>query len=582
MPGVFGHQSAIKDADAALALAEKHLKFRNFEAAKSQAVEVLQILQDGGWSIWGGLSRCSSRAEALLHEQVKDAADVIHCYGKLIEGERHEQKWKLAEHLVGKVANLLNEDERSLLLQYVIEHIRLMVGDATNEINLFSFLSEDPPCNPSVELFRFVLWLTNHPQSLRREKAAAMLVWLIETEPAYLEEAVKEAFSMATGYSGDILCGIFDKMSTRQPRDFWERLFALLGVEAIIRNCKHVGRLAVLHRIAERAGNTGSSSGAEVAASVLEKFRSGAIVLGSPNTHSVLPQWANCISREWKALNRLGLISDELFGRFEEELTQVCTPLDIQGAWNLEKAVSTSFREKPNRHLNRWEAKVRFALNTALLPYASKRNFREIESALRIFNPSVPERTLIPGFASSGDAVISAIAFGNDYAGAIGDAEYFFLNYHEVVEHREDGRMVYVEVLAVVVPSFARRGFFNPSIEASFSSRGLPDFSSVTTSDETCWHLEPDFAVFGSFTPAFPLPTFTDLIKAKSSDFFRINWRNGRSSDVRHFGRPLQEGCMLAVKRTAVRLPDGKKLAWILRLNGKTAAVVDLENAQLI
>ena len=47
----------------------------------------------------------------------------------VIEGERHEQKWKLAEHLVGKVANLLNEDERSLLLQYVIICATLVIAD---------------------------------------------------------------------------------------------------------------------------------------------------------------------------------------------------------------------------------------------------------------------------------------------------------------------------------------------------------------------------------------------------------------------------------------------------------------------
>ena len=304
--------------------------------------------------------------------------------------------------------------------------------------------------------------------------------------------------------------------------------------------------------------------------------------MGAFYTGIKLPRWGSCVSREWEALDQLGLVSKELVNQFEEELTRICAPLDIQGGWNLENAVSVSFREAPNRPLNRWEAKVRFALSAVLFSYASKRNFQKIELVLRIFNPSLPERILTPGFASPAGAVINAISTKN-YAGAIGDAEFFFLNYHEVMDRDEDGDRVQIEVLAVIVPdSSLRRGCFPPPIDTYFTSKELPDFSSVTTSDETCWRLEPDVAFFGSFTPAFPLPTFTELIKARESDFFRVNWRNGRSSAARYRGRPVQEGCLLAVKRTAVNLPEGKKLAWIIRVNGETLTMIDSRNNPLI
>jgi len=582
-PGIFGRQSATRDADEALAVAETHLKLRNIEAAKSQAVKVLQILQGGGWSIWGNLSGTSDRAEALLREGAVSAADVIRMYAPLLEAERHDAKWRLAEHLIAKVADLFSEDERSLLLQYVIDHVHLMVGDATNEIEIFSFLREEPPCNPSMELFRFVLWLLDHPQWLRRDKAAGMTAWLVEMDPGYFEEAVREAFSMVTGYSADILCGVLDNMSTRQPRHLWDRIFASLDLESVLGNCKHVGRLAVLQRIAERAGDAGSTTGAEVSSRIVKQFRSGAIELGASGMRSDLPSWASCLSREWKALDELGGLSEELINEFEEALAQICKPLNIQGGWRLEKAVSNSFREVPKRPLNRWEAKVRFALSTVLFPYVSKLNFREIELALRIFNPSLPERTLTPGFVSPAEAVINAISTGKDYACAIGNAEAYFLNYHEMTKHGDDDDWMYIEVLAVVVSTLSlRRGFFTPSVDTSFRSKELPDYGSVTTSHETCYNLKPDFAFFGAFTPAFPLPSFTEMINAKEDDFSRVNWRNGRSSDVRYLGRPVQEGCLLAVKRAAVRLPDGKKLAWILRVNGETITMVDSLNNKLV
>ncbi len=108
------------------------------------------------------------------------------------------------------------------------------------------------------------------------------------------------------------------------------------------------------------------------------------------------------------------------------------------------------------------------------------------------------------------------------------------------------------------------------------------NFNAGQTDHETCWHLRPNFAFFGSFTPAYPLPDFKQLIKAQDDDFLRITWRNGKSNGVRFCGRPIQEGCLLAVKRDAVNLPEGKKLAWIIQMNGKLITVVDSQNNRLI
>ncbi len=514
----------------------------------------------------------------------ENAADIIRAYAPLLAAERYDSKWKLAEHLIANVTDLLNEYERSQLLQYVIDHVHLMVGDATNEIAMFGFLSEEPRCDASAELFKFVFWLLDHPKWLRRDKAAGMVAWLVETEPGNLKEAVKEAFSMVTGYSADILCGVLDEMSTRQPRPLWDRLFPFLDLEDIFQNCQHVGRLAVLHRIAEKAGKSGSDTGMEVASRVVEQFRLGKIEFADSDTDFYLPRWATCVKSEWEKLDQFGLLTNELVCRFEEKMSEICAPLSVHENWILENAVSTSFREKTDRNLNRWEARVRFALNIAIFPYASRRNFLKIEAALRIFNPSLPERTLIPGFASPADAVLKAISSGINYSDAIGNEEFFFLDYHEMTELGKDGNLVYIEVLAVVVPSLSVRmgGFILSSLNKYFRSKELPNFSSVTTDHETCWHLKPDFAFFGSFTPGFPLPIFKKLIRAQDSDFFRVNWRNGKLSEMHYCGCPVQEGCLLAVKRTAVILPDGKKLAWIIRMNGEVITIIDSKKNKLI
>jgi hypothetical protein len=339
--------------------------------------------------------------------------------------------------------------------------------------------------------------------------------------------------------------------------------------------------LIILLRLAERAGIKGSTSGLEVASRLLEHFRLGSIELGCDILID-LPPWAKCISTEWKKLRKHGISSRELLNNTEQNLALLCLPLDINDGKSLEDAVCASFREEKTRRFSRWEAKVRFALNTAILPYITKQNFREIELALRIYNPSLPELTLTPGFSSPADVAINAILTKN-YAGAIGDSGSYFLNYHEIAKSDEDGNWVYIEVLAVIVPtSYVTRQPSPPSVPTSFSSRQLQNFSSASAVHETCCHLDPDFAFFGSLTPAFPLSAFKDLIKAKESDFSRINWRNGRSCDVRYCGRPVQEGCLLAVKRTAVHLPEGRKLAWIISINGEFSCMIDEQNNQLV
>ncbi len=584
-PGTFGKQSATREANAALLAAEKQLKLRNLDAAKTQAVKVLQILQDGGWSIWGGrLGNTHRAAEELLRQHIENPVELIRAYAPLIAAERYDSKWSIAEHLIEKVTDLLDENDRSQVLQYVIDHVHLMVGDATNEIAMFDFLSEKAECDISVELFRFVIWLLDHPKSLRRDKAAGMIAWLVDMNPSpYLGLATKEAFSMATGFSPDILCGVLDSMSIKQPLQLWDQVNNFLDLEGILRNCKHVSRLAVLHRIADRAGKAGSSTGLEAASRVVGLFRTGNIEFADSDDYVNLPSWASCIKSEWKLLERFELATKEIVSCLEDKMSEICLPLNIQENWKLENSISIAFRETENRHLNRWESKVRFALNTALFPYASQRDFMKTESVLRVFNPSIPELSLIPDFASPANAVIKAISSGKDYVNVIGDDEYFFLAYNEMAEIGKVGKMAHLEVLAVVVPSLSFKGNFSlPPLKKFFKSNEIPNFNSGSTYHETCWHLEPDFVFFGSFTAGFPLPIFKDLIKAKETDFYRVNWRNGRSDDFRFFARPVQEGCLLAVKRNAVKPPNGKKLAWIIRMNGETITVVDSLNNQLI
>ena len=583
LPGTFGRRSVMKKAESLLEALEFQIRLGNFAVGKEKAVEILQLLQDGGWNIWGDLSASSKRAEDVLRENSTSASDVLRAYSSLIKAESYAPRWRIAEHLIIRIAALLEPDDRQSLLDCVIDHVRLMVGPAVAEIKAYAFLREGTaPKASSDEAFNFITWQSDHPEWLRRNRAAGLLAWIVDETGTFRKLAVKLAFSMGEGNAPELFCGILDRLSLQNPENLWDSLTVSVNLENVCTECRHVSRLAVLYRIAQRAASLGSSSAKEVAIAVSGLFRAGTIELPADEAAMFIPNWSRCVESELNALRELGLLTSEVQSTVTEIASKTCAPLTIDDAWMLERLVSTGFSQPPNKIFNRWEARVRFALNCALFRYASNRDFQQIESVLRIFNPSLPERTLTPNFNSLGNVILDAVSKGTNYGNVVENGESFLLNYVEILEGDENHEMQHIEVIAVLASSATnKRSFFLPSTSAFFRSRETPALELHGSTHETCWHLSPQLAFFGSFTPGFPLRSFAELVGAGDHDFSRVNWRLGRMTNMRYHGRPVREGCLLSVRKSAVIFPEGKKLAWIIRVNGEVVTMVDSNNNQL-
>jgi len=571
-PGVFGRQQALRDADKVLEEAERQWSLGNQKLAKAQAVKVLQTAQEGGWGIWGNLSAGARRAEEILVTQEASAENVIRYYAPLIEAERHVQKWIPAQHIIGKIGLLLNKAEGQRLLDAVIDHVRLVVGEAPQEIKAFGFLADDAhELSPAVEFFRFIVWLCSHPQWIRRDRAAAMLLWLVDQLPELFSEAVTTAFSMEEGYGPDVLCGVLDGLSARDAVASWDKINDVLDLAKVTQELRHVSRMAVLRRLATRADKAGSPS-ARTAIRLINDSFSGQRRTGGKNQ---LPRWASCLAPEWHQFEKV--VDADFVAAWEKSLEQLCSPLSVAEAWALEEAVSRSFRENPERPLNRWESKLRYALNLALWAYVPSESASALEAALRIYNPSEPERTLQSISSPAADQLLSAIRSG-DYSPILGSNATVFLNYHGVAFKPSANRAHYIEVLCLLQPVSDQWGSLHPRLEQSFRSSQLPDPSIVKTPFETCCRLEPEEVFFGAFTPANPLSFFQHLVGAKIEDFVRCNWRYGRRSQVGQLGLPENEGCSLSVPRKALKIPSGLKLVWLIKLDGEVVALVDERN----
>jgi hypothetical protein len=582
LPGTFGRRSALSNARAALLAAEEQLKLGNFAEAANHARRTLQLLQEGGWSIWNDGGTDPGRAEEIIRERAADASAALRLYAELVLNEGHIYRWRIADHLVCRLETLTTKEEAADVLKNVVEHIKMIVGETPALVSPFAYLSSPETIAPNEELFSFLVGLVDHPEWMRRDRAAVALAWLLRVNQDYLKYAAKRAFSQEGIYGPDILCGSLDMASLEAPKPVWDLIHSSLDLEEIIKNCKNVSRFAVLARIAKRGGDAGAATGTEVALRIEDLFRAGAIHLKSSTSERNLPHWAKCVVSEWRTLEENGFGSDEIWREVESRLTPMCQPLPIGEAYQLEAAVSTGFRQAQDASLNRWEGRVRAALNEALFSYSTGPQIEFIERTLRVYNPSMPDLILTPEFKPPGRTIWKQVQTNSSFQAAIGDEAYLYLNLHEIFEDFESGMHVQIEVVAVLLNvSVIRRGFFLPSIHSVFESRERPNSAITNSRNETCCHLRPRLSYLGAFTPAVPLQSFMSQVGTETSDFRRVAWQSGRSSEHSNAGRPGSEGCLLAVRRNCLKIPNEKKLAWILWANGKPVGMFDSESRRL-
>ncbi len=380
--------------------------------------------------------------------------------------------------------------------------------------------------------------------------------------------------------SADALCGVLDVLSFESPIETWRQVEEAIDLDDVLEDNRHTSRLFTLYQLALRAHEAGASSAELASHRIASLFRPGVIQLAFVEDVR-LPKWADCIASHWRQLEELNIVTRELANDLTEEITAACTPFDVQDVCDLEDAVSDSFGAPKDWPLNRWEARVHFALNRALFPYASLEKLESITRVLRVFNPSAPCRSRSSDFEPP-DVLACLSATGPpNHSVLIGDSSNYYLHYREF---SEDAHNVPhdIEILAVTIPSATRRrSFFLPEIEAVFRSTERPISERETLPHETCYHVQPEVTLFGAFTAAHPTPRFADLASCDSQEFTRTNWRIGRSCEFQYFGRPLREGCLLSVRKSAISLPDDQKLAWIVTVDGEVQTMIDEDNNEL-
>ena len=186
----------------------------------------------------------------------------------------------------------------------VIEHAEIIVGDTEAKSREYRFLEERQTKDASSSLIELLLHTIDHPKWLRREKAAEMVLWLLESHPQYVPIVGPAAFTMGSSNLPDVICGALDHLSLSDAVDLWERLGPALDLDDIQENVMHVGRRSVLLRIVERATRSGSTG----AAAVLENLHTAFPQSIEDSDESIVkgvecPTWALIAKHQWRELD---------------------------------------------------------------------------------------------------------------------------------------------------------------------------------------------------------------------------------------------------------------------------------------
>ncbi|PSJ48244.1 hypothetical protein C7H85_05125 [Zobellella endophytica] len=554
LPGTFGSNRSIDEANIALSNASRHLRRRNNSEAKKEIISAMNAIQDGGWPLWFGSSSVVEQGKSLLLQTDSSVSDLVKLLSPLIVDKRYTENWRIAESLITWLSIQCPYEEQVQLLNLANEHTSLMVG-SLEEIDSYALLDNEGDLTHC--LTKLILHAIEHPIWIRREKASEMLMWLSKSYPHFVRNFGARAFSMDSGVHPDLICGALEKTFT--TLNAWEALAQDIDFEFIKNNCMHVGRYSALVHLSRQAAVRGSESAEDALNVLTARFNSVKDISSEDNTR--LPRWAESNQVQWTKLEKLGLTKNSVVNRAETILQEVCSPLSIEDSLELEQLLAEGYYGNAKRP-NRWSDKVCYAFQVALQDVADESVSKNIEAIFRKHNPSRIENLRITNFESHAKSWINSHKLKPVHGDNI------YLDYCERVWLDDELRLVRLTAYITDSPENL------PLPSGRFLSTNKPSPDSTILID-TCVNVEALPAYFGSFTPAIPTTHFMRLTGISNSDINRGWWKSGRVKE-KYEGAPAHEGCFLSINSNALRLPYGFSLTWVFELDLEPVGLISL------
>ena len=166
------------------------------------------------------------------------------------------------------------------------------------------------------------------------------------------------------------------------------------------------------------------------------------------------------------------------------------------------------------------------------------------------------------------DSLVDSVRNGKErsYRPVIGDLVLLDLQSFVELDHK----VLHLELTSHLIPP--GQGQPPRSVEHAFRATELPH-PGPEEPLAVCGRARPTVAYFGSISPAIATPRFLQLLRISSANTTRYHWRDGAGAESHDSNRRF-ETAVLAIRREAFALPDGWRVQWLLRVDGKLKAML--------
>ena len=577
-PGTFGTRKSIRTSEQLLEQAKSELEIENYDEVKKILVSALHTVQDGGWNIWTRPSASTNECFELLANNVDDEKQLLQLLAPLVSKEVYAEDWIMVLKLLKLTERFLSNKQSQACMAESIKHIELIVRPKQEAFSQFEWLSNRDSENEELEelIINFIVWLTDYPDRLIREKTIEVLNWLAEVQMEKVAPClIKASLADCMGNSSEIAAGILHRMSIKKI-NCWKYIYGYK--EKILRSPSFQIK-SIYYEITKQLSSLEKDvdSFNHQLKLVLFSSKRDRIV------HEVveLPTFMFPINKVIDKIMNTKVLNKEVFTRTREAIPLITGGLNIEGVKLAEKYIDRSYY----RETSLLSSVVRKAFVRSLEDHITGPEYQKISEATRIYNPFFPSADLsIDRIDNVNEAIRRLFSREKEWADRCSSLNnWAYLHYFEVIYDQEDKKVELFEIITYFVnrDEFSKNPRWSinyesfdatsvPKLDQSYdlSASSLPAVLKVSVSNGLCG---------GDLTPAFP-HSFLFHLGLKDKDFRRKSWRIGRDLSAERFGMPKRSGCSLSAEKTLLNSNSQYKPVHLVRYNENTILIDPEQN----
>lgn len=382
--------------------AQQKLDTENKSEARKLITNALEEIQNKKYGVWAyNYSHKITDLRNLYTQSYNSSSELIKSLKNLILNEPYYDEWIIVDHIIKFLQNSNDENEKTLVLQAVDEHLSLMIKTPQQYYDKYNWITklsqDDSDLREGKILLGLLIWFLNHPSLTVKNRVIEILTWLGTVIPKNVVEGLIEEI-LSNGYkvSRELSASIIHQLSNLNPIGFSQEFKLLIesNLNKLLQQEHFMIKNSLLDAMIEQQ-NLGISDFDNMI-----KLFEDSFVKGPANSGEIFfdETYLHPIDEFLYALNDLGILNKEFAKKLISNIENLL-PLSIEDCQKASEYIDRSFNDHNNIPLvSDLETLLKYALNTALGSCTSLESRKEVANILRFYQPTFPENRLSADF----------------------------------------------------------------------------------------------------------------------------------------------------------------------------------------